>query len=375
MRYQRVMNEPAAPPAYTVPPRIAVLSIVLFWAFYFASVTARAEIMDYPGSTEMIDNRIWVSIAGMGFSWLLYLFLRTLCHRTLAIRVAAAFLASVPVAVAYSAVNYLSFELVDPLPPEILATKEPYKVVGPMQEIADNSIHWYFFVSCWAVLYLALSYAGEARNAEREKARLRAAAQAAELRALRYQINPHFLFNTLNSLSSLVLTGKRDEAEGMILNLSAFFRTSLSAAPADDVRLAEEIALQKMYLDIEAVRFPDRLRVAIDVAGDVQEACVPALILQPLVENAIKYGVAPARRPITVTIRARRERDRLQIAVENEGEPAGRSSATSGTGVGLRNVHDRLRARFGSDAAIHCEAAADGGYVARLDMPWVRNGC
>src|SRR5690606_13935264 len=146
--------------------------------------------------------------------------------------------------------------------------------------------------------YLALCYAAAVRGAEREAAGFRAAAQAAELRALRYQVNPHFLFNTLNSLSSLVMTDKKEEAERMIINLATFFRTSLTGDPTEDVPLYEEIRLQRLYLDIETVRFPDRLKVEVDVPDPLRTACVPGLILQPIVENAVKYGVSRARRPV-----------------------------------------------------------------------------
>lgn len=367
-------KRPAADPPYTVSPHVVALSILLFWAFYYFSVTARALIMDYPGQVAMLDNRAWVSLAGMGFSWLLYLFLRTLCHKSLGVRVAAAFLASLPTATAYGAVNYASFELIDPVAPDMVCKGKP-KTSGAIENIAENALHWYFFISCWAALYLALSYAGEARAAEREKARLRAAVQTSELRALRYQVNPHFLFNTLNSLSSLVMGGKQVEAEKMILSLSSFFRTSLSSEPTEDVPLADEIALQRLYLGIERVRFPDRLREIIDVSTEAATACVPGLILQPLVENAIKYGVAPAQRPIEVKIRAWRDGARLRITVSNDGDAAQTTAVKGGTGVGLRNVYERLRARFGGDASIRCRAEPDGSYVAELDLPWVAHGC
>src|SRR5690606_40575321 len=117
----------------------------------------------------------------------------------------------------------------------------------------------------------------------------------AELRSLRYQVNPHFLFNTLNSLSTLVMRSQPGEAERMILNLSKFYRTSLSADPLEDVALSEEVHLQNLYLDIEAVRFPERLKVEIDIPDELLGVLVPGLILQPLAENAIKHGVAQDR--------------------------------------------------------------------------------
>ena len=123
----------------------------------------------------------------------------------------------------------------------------------------EGSLTWYFFFAAWAAFYVAMSYAAQLRAAERRAAGAEREAQEAQLRALRYQVNPHFLFNTLNSLSSLILSQKTDDAERMLMNLSTFFRSSLSADPTADVTLAEEIELQRLYLDIEKIRFPKRL--------------------------------------------------------------------------------------------------------------------
>jgi LytS/YehU family sensor histidine kinase len=247
---------------------------------------------------------------------------------------------------------------------------------SPVKMIADNAANGYFFFIAWAALYLALSYAGEVKVLERRAAGLRSAAQAAELRALRYQVNPHFLFNTLNSLSSLVMSGKREEAERMILNLSTFFRTSLSGDPTEDVRLDEEIQLQRLYLDIETVRFPRRLLAEIDLPDALRNACVPGLILQPLVENAVKYGVAKSRRPVTIRLRAREDSGGLLITVENDGDPATASTeGHEGTGVGLANVRDRLQARFGAAASCRWGPLPGGGFAVILSLPMVRHGC
>lgn len=368
-------NSPESTP-FTVPHRIAVLTIIAFWIFYYVSISLRSWIMDYPGYLLMLDNRAWVSLFGIGFTYLLYRVLRLFCHHTLRVRVAAAFLFSAVAATAYSAVNYASFYVYDPKPPE-LQKKSPQeeegkKENGPAHLIAENAIAWYFFFVSWAVFYLALSYAGAVRASERETARLRAAAQTAEIRALRYQVNPHFLFNTLNSISSLVMSGKREDAEAMILNLSNFFRTSLASEPTDDIPLADEIAVQKLYLEIEAVRFPERLRATFDVEPAAASACVPGLILQPLIENAVKYGVAPGRRPVQICVRARVNGDKLEVTVSDDGDGA---KTANGTGVGLRNVRDRLSARFGDAAWLTAGKRAEGGFTAMLTLPLVSDVC
>jgi LytS/YehU family sensor histidine kinase len=221
-------------------------------------------------------------------------------------------------------------------------------------------------------MYIALAYAGKVRLAERAAAQYRAEAQSAQLRALRYQINPHFLFNTLNSLSSLVLRERGEEAERMIMNLANFFRTSLTTDPTEDVPLSDEIRMQRLYLDIERIRFPDRLHVVIDVPIDLGNAAVPGMLLQPLVENAIKYGVARSTRPVTVTIRARAAEGSLHLTVEDDGQAAADTPllpSEKGHGVGLRNVCDRLAARFGEAATCHYGARSEGGFRVSLSMP------
>jgi sensor histidine kinase YesM len=134
-----------------------------------------------------------------------------------------------------------------------------------------------------------------------------------------------------------------------------------------------EILLQRLYLDIEAVRFPERLVIDIDVPEMLRSACVPGLILQPLVENAVKYGVSRARRPVTIRIRASAEAGNLLLSVEDDGDAT--NSEGGGTGVGLRNVRDRLATRFGNTAHCHWGSRAGGGFAVRMTMPLVHNGC
>jgi hypothetical protein len=365
------MITPAEPTtSYSVSPHIAAISIVLFWLFYYLTVSLRSWIMDSAGYRGFLDNRAWVALAGMGFTWLLYLGLRRLDGRKLGLRVAAAFLGAVPVSAAYATVNYFSFYVYDPEPELFSNPNRPPKSPGKI--VTENAVHWYSFIVAWATLYLALSYASMIRVHERETARLRGAAQAAELRALRYQVNPHFLFNTLNSVSALVMAGRNKEAEAMILNLSTFFRTSLSTAVIEDVRLDEEVALQRLYLALESVRFPDRLLTEIVIPPELEDACVPAMILQPLIENAIKYGVAPAQHRVALRITASEDENGLRLVVENDG---GAAEVASGTGTGLRNVADRLTARHGAAGVMTCGPRACGGFAATLHMPLTRRGC
>jgi LytS/YehU family sensor histidine kinase len=241
------------------------------------------------------------------------------------------------------------------------------------RQIADGAVTWYFFFAAWASFYVAMSAGNQLRIAERRAGEFERAAQSAQLRALRYQVNPHFLFNTLNSLSSLIMSRREDEAERMILSLSNFFRSTLAVDPTSDVSLAEEIRFQMLYLDIEKARFPSRLNVQTEIPDELLDARMPALLLQPIIENAIKYGVARAKQAITLSIRAAQEDGRLRVTIENNANPADQVD-DHGTGVGLTNVCERLSARFGGAAECRFGPIETGGFRVTLTMPLVRNG-
>lgn len=170
----------------------------------------------------------------------------------------------------------------------------------------------------------------------------------AHMLALRFQLNPHFLFNTLNAISSLVIVGRAADAEAMIDRLASFLRSSLMADPHSLVGVDEEFDMLDSYLEIEGVRFGDRLVTTIDLPNPLAGALVPPFLLQPLVENAIKYAVAPSNRPVHVRISAEEEGGRLVLTVADDGD--GCHDVLPGTGVGLRNIRERLRLSYGPAA-------------------------
>ena len=355
--------------------RVVLFSILGFWLFYVVIVTLRATIMDFPAQGEMALRRGFVTAVGILITIGLWLLLRPFDRHPLWVRIAAVILISIPCAIAISGVNYYFFNVYDPAGLMDIERAFPDKEHPVILEIAEVAITRYFFLIAWASLYLALGFAQDVGQAERRAARFARAAQSAELRALRYQVNPHFLFNTLNSLSALVMRGRRDEAETMIMNLSTFYRTSLSGEPSEDVDLAEEIELQKLYLDIEAVRFPERLMVKIDLPPELATAAVPGLILQPLVENAIKHGVSQTNRPVLIEISAAQAHGQLILTVSDNGPGPATVEIDDGPhGIGLANVRDRLAARFGERASIAHGPANGGGYRVCLTLPLVRHG-
>jgi two-component system, LytTR family, sensor kinase len=382
---------------------LAVKSILGFWLFYALTVVARAFLSRDP--VTIIQNRAMTVGIGIVLTFGIYaavvLFARgATLRRRIAIAAAASLIASVAMAgiliVAdryqdkpqdelriVSAEGYritdtgsaMRIER-DDLPP-LTVTWPRRSDLDPFTQFrfaADLMVIWLFFFIAWSAFYLANQAQEQALTAQRRAAEAETAAQSAQLRALRYQVNPHFLFNTLNSLSSLVMTGRNDRAEAMLLALSTFFRSSLSLDPAADISLAQEIDLQRLYLDIEQTRFPDRLQVEIDVPEQLRTSRLPALILQPVVENAIKYGVSKTREKVLIRIAAEPLPDgRMEISVTNQlasGKKNQIPAAThEGTGVGLTNVCERLETRFGSRASCRFGPTTSGGYKVTLKIP------
>ena len=206
---------------------------------------------------------------------------------------------------------------------------------------------------------------------ERQLVDAHTTAQQAQLTALRYQLNPHFLFNALNSISALIVTKRNDDAEQMTDKLSSFLRSSLATDPAALVPLAEELSLIEEYLDIEAVRFGDRLNVSIDCEEQAEDALVPGFLVQPLVENAVKHGVARSREPVDIDICAKVENGDLCITVENDRVPDVTRPPGARIGVGLLNVRQRLQAVYGETATLKVEGRLER-FCATICIPEIQ---
>jgi signal transduction histidine kinase len=227
-----------------------------------------------------------------------------------------------------------------------------------------------FVLLAWSLLYLGI-HASLALKAEQARAvRAEALAHEAQLRALRSQLEPHFLFNTLNAISTLVAAEETNRALEMIGSLGEFLRTTLDNLEAPEVSLAEELDLTRQYLAIQKARFGDRIRVEIDAAQGVLSGKVPTLILQPLVENALKHGVLPREEGGSVLIAARLVGGHLEISVVDDG--LGLKDGDLRKGLGLSNTEARLRELYGAAAALSLERGREGGLAATLRIPLSR---
>lgn len=224
----------------------------------------------------------------------------------------------------------------------------------------------------WSALYYAINYFVRAEEQADQLLRLEAAATSAQLTMLRYQLNPHFLFNTLNSISTLVLLKQTEQANAMLSRLSSFLRFTLINETTAKVTLASEVETLKLYLDIEKMRFEERLRTEFDVEDAVKDALVPSLLLQPLVENAIKYAVTPQEDGADIAINARRVGDRVRIIVSDSG-PGLQASIPDpklSTGVGMANTRERLLQAYGDEQRFDSYTRSGGGFEVVIEFPY-----
>ena len=203
---------------------------------------------------------------------------------------------------------------------------------------------------------------------ERELAEARTQAAQAQLAMLRYQLNPHFLFNTLNAISTLVVTGRAAAAEEMLSRLSAFLRASLASDPGEFVTLDAELDVIQEYLEIESVRFGERLRTDFAIDSRAVGMAIPSFLLQPLVENSIKYAVSPSRRPVLIKVEGRLDGHDLVVTVADDGDAAADGSPGASTGVGLRNIRERLDGIYEGRASLEA-VALEKGFLAIIRLP------
>jgi signal transduction histidine kinase len=224
------------------------------------------------------------------------------------------------------------------------------------------------FLLAWLVIGVAhaMVFYQQSRERGRQVAALQASLTSTRLDALRAQLNPHFLFNALNSVAEMVHRDA-EQADRMLMALSAMLRDSLSSDQHQLRPLRDELALVDHYLMIEKIRLGDRLQVQRDIAPDCLDVLMPALLLQPLVENAIVHGIAPSRTPGRLSIRVQPQGDGLRLDVENS--IAGSGTPTAGTGIGLHSTRSRLHLLYGDDAQLTVDTRDMDTHVVRLCIP------
>lgn len=349
-------SESVEPPERAPGSKAVIIGLTLgFWAFNFVVVTLSNWLDALADWQIRAGGRALATAGGLVLCWAIAALLQRLRHWSPARRAGLLFFLAIAAGDGLSWLSALGWAL---LGGPALPTKPGTALF--------NLAYWTWFVLAWGSLYLAIDYSRTVRERERAWAAMQSLAQQAQLRALRYQVRPHFLFNAMNSIASLILDGRSNEGVQLVRRLADFLRKSLELDPVEDLRLSDELELQSLYLSVEKVRFPD-LDVRIDAEPGLEDVLVPTLILQPLVENAVKHSVSRSLAPATIAITARRIDDEIELRVEDSG--SGSEGSVPGTGIGLSNVRERLRHRFGTEHSFEAGPKSPRGYCVRIRFP------
>ncbi len=334
---------------------IAFGLIMLCWGFYFFTriVLDFVRVRDVLG---FLPGRLVVIGVGACLSLCMYAVLRFFWGRSVWLTAALVVLASTVTAIPFAVFNWWMITTFS-------AANQPLLLHSLVAWSA--SVHIFFAQS---VVLVAFLYARQLRQREADAIQAEKSQRQAELRALRYQVNPHFLFNALNSVSALLTSRRVEEAERMVDMLASYYERALIAPQAELAPVRDEIEAQLRYLDIERIRFPDRLEVEVDLPEGLEQALAPTLMIQPLIENSIKHAVSSHTTTVTVRIAVSQLADSLVIEVSDRCAEAPVASARAGTGTGLNNIRNRLAAVYGDQAALEAGPVA-GGFRSVLALP------
>ncbi|MCB1694015.1 MAG: histidine kinase [Pseudomonadales bacterium] len=314
---------------------------------------------------ERIMLLIVDAIAGLALTTGLRYVYRAIWEKPVLVRVVVTLVASYATAAVWQPIkNYSQFVYYD----EFDAVAE-YGYSAYFSGIIGYS---YFLMLCWSGLYFGLKFYNLLQEEQEKSIKAQALAHESQLRMLRYQLNPHFLFNTLNAISTLVLEKNNETASEMVRKLSHFLRYSLDKDPMQKVDLEHEIGSMKLYLDIEQVRFDERLSVEFDMDDAARKAMVPSMILQPLVENSIKYAVASRESGGRITISAKVFAGDLLLAVTDDGPgiPLERGKIPEFSGVGITNTRERLKELYGDRQSCRFSEALPHGLQIEIRIPY-----
>ncbi|MHB1056312.1 MAG: sensor histidine kinase [Rhodanobacter sp.] len=336
-------------------PSILLLATVILWTVAYAAWTAGSMLEPTPFALERALRRIPECVIGallcLGIGRVLTGMRGKPARRIAVVAIAAVLGATV----VHACVNELAFYVIAPRWGDAKWEDIPGVVMSDF---------WVF--AAWVLLYFAL--AADAARRDREVHLARASEQATDARhqLLVQQINPHFLFNALNTVYALVLENDNARARRSLLALSSFLRRSLESGAPLNVPLSRELASVRDYLEIEMTRFGERLRLVEEVPTALLDRIVPNLILQPLVENCVKHGLRDHADAVTIALSAAAEGDAMILCVENDGPVAGESVRH---GVGLDHVAQRLRLLYGDRGGMEAGPRPGGGYVVRIRLP------
>jgi sensor histidine kinase YesM len=312
----------------------------------------------------------------MGWMWLVHTLLLTATGYSLTLLMASLFRRLIRMKPAFTLVLSLSAVLLSSTAFSIIETWSYATFLKPTSkpmgvEYLGAILLNFSLLAAWAALYYGINYFLLLEDQIDQREKLEGQASSAQLAMLRYQLNPHFLFNTLNSISTLVLLKQTERANAMLARLSSFLRYTLVNEPTAKVTLAQEVETLKLYLEIEKMRFEDRLRPHFRIESETIGARLPSLLLQPLIENAIKYAVTPSEDGADIWLTAVRDGQAVRIEVADNGNTDGQDIAASpSTGVGLANIRDRLSQAYGAGHRFDTRKNDKGGFSVIVEIPF-----
>lgn len=346
---------------------LAIKSIVGVWGTYLVINTLRNLLWNPQEHIHPPEDHIITAVISITVTWCVYRLLVKASNRP----ALAVFILTVPTIFLAITSVYLTYAIqAYPAPMlEHISTAHNIPQKGALTHFFDTAFVSYLILLGWGGLYLALANSRDSQIALVHSRNLERLTRGSEMRALRYQLNPHFLFNALNSVSCLIIDKQNGAAEHLVDSIADYMRFVLDDDGADMIAVEQEIAQQIRYLEIEQVRFPSRLKFEVDISDDVRDWKIPSLILQPLIENAVKHGVARTSVPVCITIRAEKDKDRLKLMVSNSGRVAASRSPTKGTGTGLANIRERLAALYGPAAALFTGNGPEDTVTATIIIP------
>jgi LytS/YehU family sensor histidine kinase len=337
---------------------LLLIATAMVWIIAYAAWTADWMVGDMPFVAERALRRIPLCLFGAACCWGIKIALDRLSGKRLETRLLAALGLCAAASAAYAALNTIVYYAIAPLWGST-----------NLNEVFQLSlvVAWVFLA--WTALYFAIRSDSDARDARLRLADAETAALRARNQALAQQISPHFLFNSLNTVSGLIMDGEPARAERVTVALAGLLRRSLETDAREHVTLGEELDAVHRYLEIEQSRFESRLRVDARIPDELRGLAVPPMILQPLVENVVKHGVARSTGPVCLSIAAERSGDNLRIAISDDVIPDSTAAPPPGTGTGQANVRQRLALMYGDRASLLCAAMPGRGYKAELVMP------
>ncbi len=358
---------------FPVNQAMAIKSMFGIWGAYFLFVTSRFLYRMQENADALFFQRILMTSVCITVTWLLYRLLVAVRRNGMG---AAIFMLTLPTMILANYIAILDQIIFDhdAAMLDFSYLFDPINLVTfDWAYVLDEALTRYFILASWGALYLALAHSRDLQQMMVHSRRLEQLNRESELRALRYQLNPHFVFNALNSVSSLIIDRKNQQAEKLVDDLADYMRAVLTDGAQDMVAVEQEIAQQVRYLEIERMRFPDRLNYTVDIDSAANGWSIPALIIQPLIENAVKYGVSGTDQPVNIIISAHREGDRLRISIANDGRVQTSTGLaqdrTAGTGTGLINIQDRLKALYGQNASLLLANNKAGMATATIVLP------